>query len=177
MEYITGNKALAKTLRELGPRIERKVTRGACSAGVRPIVTAARQNARARKRTGGLAKSAGKRVKSYAKNGVVYVAVGYLWKKGGYHAHLVEFGHRIAKGGTLAAERANPRTGKTRRAGMSKRTGARGEGQIVGRVPGYPILAPAFRSSVRTAKSLIIQQHKNRIEKEAAKLAAENGKR
>ena len=160
MNEVLGDKALQALLKELGPRIERKVTRGAMSDAAKPLVKAARRNAKARKVTGGLAKSAGKRVKTYTKDGVIYVAVGYLWKKGGYHAHLVEFGHRIARGGTLS------RIGKT---------GKKGEGTAAGRVKGYPLLAPAFRQTRHKVQRIIFARHRARIEKEAVKLAAAKG--
>jgi len=155
-------------LRELGPRIERKVTRGAMSGAATPVVKAARANARTHKRSGGLAKSAGKRVKTYTKNGVVYVAVGYLWKKGGYHGHLVEFGHRMVVGGTIRRD-----SGRT--AAKSKRTGKRGGGRVAGRVKGYPILRPAWDATRSTCLATVVAQHQTRVEQEAAKLAAEKG--
>jgi HK97 gp10 family phage protein len=168
MTAVMGERELRAVLNELGPRIERKITRGAMGAAAGPIVKAARKNARARKITGGLAKSAGKRVKTYTKDGVVFVAAGYLWKQGGYHSHLVEFGHRIAKGGTLK------RLGK-HATGASKVTKLRGVGKVVGRVPGYPILAPAFQQTGSEALRIAFSEHQKRVEAEAAKLAAEKG--
>jgi hypothetical protein len=175
MSDVLGEKELRAVLNELGPRIERKVTRGAMSDAAAPIVKAARGNARARKKTGNLAKSAGKRVKSYAKDGVVYVAAGYLYTKGGFHGHLVEFGHRIAKGGTLKLIPQEVPITRRKEANRSKVTGEKGKGQSIGRVPGYPVLAPAFRSAASEAQRIVFERHSARVEKEAAKLAAEKG--
>lgn len=46
--------------------------------------------------------TAAARVKTYRKGETTFVAVGFDYRKGGSHAHLVELGHRIVKGGTLA---------------------------------------------------------------------------
>jgi hypothetical protein len=48
-----------------------------------------------------LYQSVGCRVKYYREGSSVLVAVGPIYNRGGYHSHLVEFGHQIVKGGTL----------------------------------------------------------------------------
>lgn len=48
-----------------------------------------------------LYKTAGSRVKSYRKGNTTFVAIGFSYKAGGYHGHLVEMGHRIVRGGSL----------------------------------------------------------------------------
>lgn len=45
--------------------------------------------------------TAATRAKMYRKGETTFVAVGFDYKAGGSHAHLVEFGHRIVHGGTL----------------------------------------------------------------------------
>lgn len=48
-----------------------------------------------------LYKTAAARTKTYRSGNTTFVAVGFSYKAGGYHGHLVEFGHRIVRGGTL----------------------------------------------------------------------------
>jgi hypothetical protein len=51
------------------------------------------------------------------------------------HFHLVELGHRIVTGGTVE------RTGGTKKAATSKRTGEQGKGKVKGDVKGRPFLS------------------------------------
>lgn len=72
-------------------------------------------------KTGNLKRAMGSRIKRYTEN--VYAAVGPLWA-GGQHGHLVEFGHRIVTGGTVA------RIGSTSAA--KSKSGKRGGGKVAG---------------------------------------------
>lgn len=46
------------------------------------------------------------RAKTYRKGGTLFVAIGFSRiDGGGYHAHLVEYGHRSVKGGTLSTDK------------------------------------------------------------------------
>lgn len=48
--------------------------------------------------------TAAARVKTYRQGNTTFVAVGFDYRAGGSHAHFVELGHRIVKGGTLEKE-------------------------------------------------------------------------
>lgn len=158
---LQGEKALRKVLNQLGPRIARKVTRGALSKAADPIVRAARQNAkrlgsrrvakgRTRKgvyliemRSGHqLARAIGKRVKTYTAQGVIYVAVGPRFPQGA-HGHLVEYGHKPS-------------------GWYAKQTGAT-------YIPPQPFLRPAFDAHKRQALTLATQHHRANVEREAQK--------
>jgi hypothetical protein len=181
---LAGERELKKLLKELGPRIERKVTRGAMVKAARPIIRGARQNlkrmstareeaarvafveagmkkgaarkaGRKRRHRGDLARSIGYRQKSYTAQGVVFVAAGPKWPQGA-HGHLVEFGHRIARGGSLSRR--------------GRRTTKKATGRAIGFVPAYPFMRPAYEMHKREALTLAIQEHRARVEREAQKL-------
>jgi len=114
---ITGVDALLRTLNSLPLNVSGKLVKPAMAEAGRLLSQRARWNAykvlqgsekRGYRRTEGqhLYETAGARTKTYRKGETFYVAVGYNYSKGGYHAHLVELGHRIVRGGTLE------RTGK-----------------------------------------------------------------
>jgi hypothetical protein len=108
-EEAMQKKILANALSKNADRLASAVEIGIAMAGVG-------------EKTGNLKRVLGKHVKRYTHN--VYAAVGPLWA-GGQHGHLVEFGHRIATGGTiqpLAMKRTAP---------MSK-SGKRGGGTVKG---------------------------------------------
>lgn len=102
---ITGDKALERTLKTLGDKVQKKVLRGAVTAGARPIQRAAKS--KARKQSGLLKKSLGTKVRAN-KNGTVTARIGprtniegtYKGRKRrpARYAHLVEKGFIDAKG-------------------------------------------------------------------------------
>ena len=71
---LTGDKHLAKLLTGLGDKVARKVTRQAVTTAANPVLKAAR--AKAPKRTGLLAKSLGKKVKTSKDKQTVTALVG-----------------------------------------------------------------------------------------------------
>jgi hypothetical protein len=92
----------------------------------------------------------------------------------GAHGHLVEFGHRIARGGTLVRQRVTPikwrpggpgrppkhdfRRGSTPIA----KKGITGGGQVVGNTRTFPFVAPAREQTLERSKAIMIaglQQH------------------
>jgi HK97 gp10 family phage protein len=103
---MKGDKALAKTLKRLGVRVQRRVMRQAVNAATTPIVKAARS--RAPKRSGLLKKSLGKKVRTYAEKMTVVGIVGPRTNVVGEHegkkvrpalySHLVERGFIAADG-------------------------------------------------------------------------------
>jgi len=71
----------------------------------------------------------------YGGNGIEYTAIGFQWPKGAA-GWLVEHGHRMVTGGTVARL-----SGKTPHAKSETLTGA---GRVVGFVKPHPIALPAF---------------------------------
>lgn len=110
---VSGLPELKAGLEALRYRVQNKVVRKALEAAAVPITAAATANALRHRRqaevrgykdkdTLQLNRTIGTRVKTYRRGGTLFLAAGPLYKMGGYHGHLVEFGHRIVKGGTLA---------------------------------------------------------------------------
>ena len=176
---IAGAAELVKMLTQLGPRIERKITRGAMTMAATPVVRQIKANAKgmvaggAKRKHGKphLYQTIGKRTKTYAKKGVVYVAVGPLYKLGGYHGHLVEFGHRIVKGGSIARISGKQR-GSAPKAKNPTRTG---QGKASGIVRPHPFERPAWEATKQQALNVVVSEHQRRVEIEAKKLAIECG--
>lgn len=100
------------------------------------------------KTEGALAKSIGKRMKTYTASGVVFVAVGPKWPQGA-HGHLIEYGHKPA-------------------GWYAKQKGAKF-------VPAYPFMRPAFDTQKRNAMIIVVSEHRARVEREAAKAARTGG--
>lgn len=105
---LIGDKELERTFKQLGDRVQRRVTRGAVNAATTPIVKAAKQKASASKESGLLKKSLGKKVRTYVEKKTVVGIVGprkdivgeYKGKKRwpAKYGHLVERGHIAADG-------------------------------------------------------------------------------
>src|SRR4051812_20572613 len=100
---LKGDKQLERLLRGLGDRVQRKVLRAAVSAGATPVVKTAK--ARARKRSGLLKKSLGKKVVTNKRTQSATAIVGARKSVTGpngerpaRYLHLVEKGH-IGPGG------------------------------------------------------------------------------
>jgi HK97 gp10 family phage protein len=169
---LQGEREVRKLLKELGPRIERKVTRGAMKKAARPIVMAAKRNARAKlksKRGHQLAKSIGSRQKTYTAQGVVYTAIGPRFSQGA-HGHLIEFGHRVAAHGTGTLRRVHKPGGRPQQDPISKVTGQRGTGAVKGFVAAIPFLRPAYEAHKQEVLTIAIREHRARIEREAQKI-------
>jgi len=93
-------------LKKQGGVITDKVIKKAMREGPKVFIAAAKANARKhknKKRKEGkhLYQSIGMRLRVFSKNDFIFVAAGGLYQQGGYHAHLLELGHRIVRGGTL----------------------------------------------------------------------------
>lgn len=67
----------------------------------------------------------------------------------GAHGHLLERGHRIAKGGTLTSDR-------RKLAPASKRTGIRGGGSVAGESKAFPFMLPAANDIEQKAIQIIV---------------------
>jgi len=146
---VRGTAEAIEKLKQLKGSVQRRMLRRAMSAALVPM---RREYKRAApKDTGTLRRSVAKKVKVYPSGrGVAIVGI----KRGAKDAktgrnpekylHLVLFGHRIARGGTLS------RNGRT--AGVSRRTGVRGGGTVAGRVPGRDFRQEAFRKAMPEAE-------------------------
>jgi len=98
--------------------------------------------------------------RAYANN-VQFVTVGFAWPDGAA-GWLVEHGHRMVTGGTIA--RSSGKTPKSKR-------GMTGRGTVVGQVPPHPIAAPAFDSVVGQMKEAFTSGVAARAEQECLDLA------
>ena len=117
-------------------------------------------------------KSLGKKLVSRFEHGVVVSIVGSRrgynprkYQRSSYDplTHILEDGHRIARGGTLKRT-----SGKT--AGKSRVTGKRGKGSVIGRVAGIKHLEPAFKANVSQAAIRLTSEIKRGIIREATKV-------
>ena len=118
------------------------------------ILRAAEAKGYRRKKGKHLYQTIGHRLKYYKNKASILVAVGPIYRQGGWHSHLVEFGHRIVRGGTLAPKpdwtpeliwNAKLKTmvfkyGAPRRT----KTGRTHKGKVVGVVAGKPFQEPAW---------------------------------
>ena len=141
---LLGDKELERTLKTLGERVQRKVTRQAVNAACTPIVKAARNNAP--EESGLLKESLAKKIKTYPASMTVVGIIGPDTEtKGEYkgekrwpakYAHLVENGH------------INP------------------DGKFV---PPHPFMRPAYESTQAMALDAMKDKLGKGIEREAAK--------
>jgi HK97 gp10 family phage protein len=179
---LEGDKELERQLKKMPDVLFQKTVSKAVSKAMTPINRQARANANAVKDTGALKRSIGKRTRKYKKSGVVVGVVGVKRDhsetddKGKKHvptnyAHLVEYGHKIAVGGTLAYESLGEvfKAGATARKGKS---GRRGKGENVGSVPPRPLLRHAFETKEDTAYRV----YKRELARGVDRAARETGK-
>ena len=163
---LTGGWALRRVLRMLPDRVYRKVVRQMTGRMATPIVKAAKRNLEAvqsDKARGVLAKNITKRNKTYIRLGAVVTVVGAKWSEAP-HAHLVEFGHRMVVGGTVERLRGGTTP-------LSKQTGKRGGGRVVGFVKAKPFMRPAFDSTKGQVMAIAERALRIGVEREAKKLA------
>jgi HK97 gp10 family phage protein len=173
---LEGAEELIEHLKTLGPKIERKVVRGAISKASTLYVRAARKNARRilrqaekkgyrRKQGQHLYETIAKRIKTYVKNGVVFCASGPRAKLAP-HAHLLEFGHRIVVGGSVKRKQESVRKSKT---AALQAKGGRGQGRVVGEVRPYPFMVPAWDETRQTMLTKVMNEIGEGVVKEATK--------
>jgi hypothetical protein len=109
---IEGLDGLIATLRALPPNVAGKLIKPAMQQAGDLLKEKTRQNAYKvlmaaerlgyKRKTGRhLYETAATRAKTYRSGNTTFVAVGFDYTAGGSHAHLVEKGHAIVKGGTL----------------------------------------------------------------------------
>lgn len=142
---LQGGKELAKALKTLGVRVQRKVTRQAVNAACNPTLKAARANAP--EESGLLSKSLGKKIVTYPEAMVIVGIIGPTTDVSGEfnghprvpwrYAHLVEGGHIDQYGN---------------------------------HIPGHPFMRPAYDSTEGQALDVMASKLGSGIEREAAKL-------
>lgn len=103
---LIGGKELERKFRTLAERVQRKVLRGAVSAGATPVMKATKGKVKIE--TGTLQLSIGKKVKAYSKTGSVVGVIGPRFqvtsmykgrkRRPAFYAHLAEKGHIAANG-------------------------------------------------------------------------------
>jgi len=130
---IAGIDELNEAFRQMPENIVQKIVRRAVKETAPIFEWGVKRNARKHRDTGDMEKSITTVIKTYLSNNYVYAAIG----PGGSdpHAHLVEHGHRIVRGGT-AKRSSGHKTGMDRR-------GKRGMGATTGFVPPHPFVRPA----------------------------------
>lgn len=170
---------LAKALKALGPAVFRRVARAANAKAMRPVVQ--RAKALVVKESGLLRRSIGVKTKLYPKKLVVATVVGARSnvreevvdpvtkqkrrKIPSKYAHLVEYGHRVARKGTTLL-----RAGETIRAGRRRaRLEKRKLGKSIGFVPAKPFMRPAFDGQVPQMTATLRKEYAAAIEREHAK--------
>lgn len=118
----------------------------------RPVVRRGGRMRRTSKRETAAAKASGQQVD---------------YRDASYYAHLVELGHRIAQGGTLARlPNASGRRGSTPRAKNALRSGM---GRSGGFVVGKPFIRPAYQQQKQHVENLIREDLTRGIYDEARK--------
>ena len=132
---LTGQKELEKLLEQLPEKIRRKSVRKAVTAGAAVIVRAAKQKAKLNKRSGALAKSINKVVRTGKDKASVYAFIGVLGSAmGGWagkvirplnYLHLIEEDHltrdgRLITGTHFMRNAASEKQGEAAKAFTSK---------------------------------------------------------
>jgi HK97 gp10 family phage protein len=182
----------ANMLRELPGAVQKNVASAALKKAAAPIVSIAK--GLAPQRTGALKKSITSIIKAYPKQGKVVAIIGpdndyYAGKKrvkkGGdrrgterpaSYAHLVEFGHAVAKGGSLRPQyNLKLVTGKNYKGKLVRRwkrgtikTAAKGH--AAGNVPAKPFLRPAVLQGTAPAQAALEEGFATGIEREIKRL-------
>jgi len=170
---------LVKALKALPPAVFRRVARAANAKAMRPVVQKAKSLAA--RRSGLLRRSIGIKTKLYPKKLVVATVVGAranvmqetvdpVTKQRrrqipSKYAHLVEYGHRVARKGTTLL-----RSGETLKAGRRRaRLEKRKLGVAAGFVPAKPFMRPAFDGLVPTITAVLRAEYAAAIEREHAR--------
>lgn len=196
---ISGMGEAKRLLDGLPDRVANKVVKAglddAAKIGVAAVKDEAKSHASGKKDHKRLYATAIVRAKSYQSGEVQYRAVGFAHPEGA-HGWLVEHGHRMVVGGSVARLRGrsrvaaieaksktytysqylgtNSRYRRLRKQGVGymKAGGERGHGQVVGFVPPHPIVSPAFASVVSSMQSAFVDRVTTDAERELLDLAA-----
>ena len=170
---ISGDNEAIRALQELPDKIAMRVMRFALKKSQAPGISAAKSAASAIKtnRTIGvhLADTVISKVRTYRKNETIYGMIGFT----GGASWLVEHGHRLVKGGTVA--RINKLRTDYNRAPYAKDRANTGAGSVIGQVPPHPYMAPAMQRVTGQMQEIFISELQNATGRAIAKIAAEAG--
>lgn len=141
-------KRLERKLRDIPDKVLKKHARAASNQAMAPVV-------KEMKRTvpideGILKKSLTKKQKSYPRQGIIWTGAGSK-KNMAPHFYLVELGHRIVTGGTVARK-----SGYLTKAKSYKRTGT-------GVVRGFVAPRPFMRDAFKSKKDVMLDRYTRRI--------------
>lgn len=186
---------ITEVLRGLPRDLQTQILATAVAEAARPIVQAAKRNAESSRRTGALQASISARVRKYKRDAVATAVVGpdrsyyagvAKLRKGddkrgaeqpSRYAHLVEFGHNVAKGGKLRDEYVsevalvrNSRGKLVRRRRRTERIRRFATGVVGGFVPAKPFLRPALLETSALAGANMLNGIRKGIERARAKL-------
>ncbi len=162
---LEGVKGVVNLFDVLPDHLNKKVMRQAVQKGGRIIASAIRTQMSAKfpNTTGAYKRSIGVRVRYYRDSDVMLAIVGprrgSQYKNRASIAHLLEWGWRTARGGTLTRE-----TRKT--TAKSKITGRRGEGVTTGRVAGRHVITAAYNATRAQVDSVILSELRTGVERE-----------
>lgn len=174
-DRIGGMIGALKFLDQFPSEVQRKVLKPAMKAadlvGVRAAYAeAAKHDNPERKRGVHLSATAG--AAEAARGSTVVGMVGYFGTSGS-HGWLVEHGHRIVSGGTVARiNKARKDYGKVSKAANKVNTGA---GQVVGEASPHPILRPAYLQSRAAIEQVFAAEVIRRADAMATRLAKQTG--
>lgn len=185
---LKGDKELEAKLRALTGAKLLTVVATAERRAMKPVIAQARQLVR--RESGTLARSLGAITKKYPGKAVVITVVGPRTHMGrvveidGHpqyrdpvkYSHLIEFGHRVARKGTVLLRRGESiQKAKRRAAGMTDKEGKPNPhrlGTAAGSVPAFPFILPAFKGQQAAIIARYREELAVELEKEAARKAA-----
>ena len=195
--HCTGNDLLAELLQQLPAEMRATILAEAVGGGAKIVVVAAKRYAKRSRQTGTLQASITHIVRKYPADGRAVAIVGPVvegWGRSATrkatkgvttpavkYAHLVEFGHIIAKGGSLRPEytKTLQDTGQSSKSGKAikrwKRSGIKvaAKGRVGGWVPAKPFMRPAFVTTQAAVSAALAMGVSVGIEKVRRKLVRE----
>lgn len=200
--HVTGLDGITAMLQGLPAEMRANIVADGVKRGAVPMEVAAKRFAKRSERTGWLRKSITTIVRKYPANGVAVAIIGPVvegWRRGaqydsdgnyftktkaskGYtspsvrYAHLIEFGHHIAKGGSLRPKYTRVLTSVVNPDGKTVRRWRRGvpsteaRGTVSGWVPAKPFMKPAFATTQSQVLSELYKGIEAGIEKTRTRL-------
>jgi len=166
---LTGYREMERVLQQLPEKVQNKVVRQSIRAGARPLIRSMRSGAS--QVSSRISQAIGIVVRRYRSGdlhvGVVGVRRGAKYKNISNIAHLLEFGHRMVVGGTVARI-SGRKAGSIPKAKDPKRTG---KGTVIGFVQPAPWFAVAAQAGLLQSLEKVNIELCRRIEEEVRALA------